>query len=55
MRVASREGTNRRAREREVEKKFEKSKKTFQKGLDKAKVMWYNSQAVPRGADKNGH
>ncbi len=31
-----------------LEKNFQKNEKNFKKGIDKEKVMWYNSQAVAR-------
>ena len=30
-------------------KKSKKNEKTFKKGIDKGKKVWYNSRAVPRG------
>ena len=32
-------------------KKFEKKKKTFQKGIDKAKEKWYNNRAAAKTAE----
>ena len=32
--------------ERGLGKRFKKSQKTFQKGIDKAKALWYNTEAV---------
>ena len=36
-------------------KKFEKISKNFQKGLDKAKRLWYNNQAPQWAGQKIGH
>jgi hypothetical protein len=35
-------------------KKLKKPEKSFKKGIDKAKVMWYNTKAVAKKA-ANGH
>ncbi|MBR2293135.1 MAG: hypothetical protein IKA44_02350, partial [Clostridia bacterium] len=36
------------------EKNFQKNEKNFKKGIDKGKVMWYNSQAVARRELRDG-
>ena len=37
-----------------LEKNFQKNEKNFKKGIDKGKVMWYNSQAVARRELRDG-
>ena len=56
MRVACREGGNGNHGVQKM-KKYEKTRKTFKKGIDKWQTVWYNSQAVrPKGKRKaNGH